>query len=153
MGQTCSYNLYGSSMFESVNTFVAGANITIIPERLSVKLLYTYVYGKDSWTTGPFDLACTGTNCFNGVNAVNGINIVGLPSPGSPAFPDYNNIANRFDGSVNMSSIRRSRHCAAGSGKPSSGCVISTRATRSRIGRTISCRRTCTLRPIRAPPV
>ena len=100
MGQTCSYNLYGSSMFESVNTFVAGTNITIIPERLSLKLLYTYVYGKDSWTTGPFDLACTGTNCFNGVNAVNGINIVGLPSPGSPAFPDYNNIANRFDGSV-----------------------------------------------------
>ncbi len=85
----CSFNAYTSYMFESVNTFMAAINLHLIPDRFSVKLAYTYVYGKDSWDTFPFERACT--TCFLGVN------ILGVPSAGSPQYPDYNSIANRFD--------------------------------------------------------
>jgi Putative outer membrane beta-barrel porin, MtrB/PioB len=55
---------------------------------------FAFQHLNRSAATGPFGIACTGTNCLNGIN------IAGLPSPGAPAFPDYNTIANRVDASA-----------------------------------------------------
>jgi len=88
--------MYQSDMSEKTQTVMAAMNFDVIPERLSLKLAYTYVYADDNWNTSPYGANCTSAATTSSCLA--GVNIVGLPIFGAnPAYPDYTSTINRFD--------------------------------------------------------
>jgi len=77
-------------MREHGNTFMAGVNYQIIPDKLSLKLAGTMALFTDEWTTGPVAGYCTtgsGAAC-------------GIVSAGNPAYPPESTKFSRFDATL-----------------------------------------------------
>ena len=80
---------YASAMGENVNTWTAGANFQLIPDRLALKLSGTYELATDAWNTGAY-------HCPAGVSTAN----CGIASAGNPAYPPENTTFSHLDATM-----------------------------------------------------
>jgi len=81
---------YITRMREHGNTFMAGVNYQIIPDKLSLKLAGTMALFTDEWTTGPVP-----GYCVTGSGAA-----CGIVSAGNPAYPPESTKFSRFDATL-----------------------------------------------------
>ena len=86
---------YGSDMGENVNTWTAGANFQLIPDRLALKLSGTYELATDSWNTGAY--YCPGAS---GTHAAPSSANCGIVSAGNPAYPPNNTTFAHLDATL-----------------------------------------------------
>jgi hypothetical protein len=78
---------YNSNMREHGNTYMAGMNFLVIPDKLSLKMSGTMSSFKNDWTTGPYPGDCATGSTAN----------CGLVSAGNPAYPTILTKFSRFD--------------------------------------------------------
>ncbi|NJO54270.1 MAG: MtrB/PioB family outer membrane beta-barrel protein [Bacteroidales bacterium] len=55
-----------SNMDENVDTYIASANIELIPDTLELKLNYAYAHGKENWSAQPYT---NSSDCLAAVNS------------------------------------------------------------------------------------
>jgi MtrB/PioB family decaheme-associated outer membrane protein len=87
---TASTGYYSSAMGENVNTWTAGANFQLIPDRLALKLSGTYELATDAWNTGAYLCPASVSSPAN----------CGIASAGNPAYPAENTTFSHLDATM-----------------------------------------------------